>query len=212
MAFPTTGVLDTFTGTDNLPLATYSANWSALITDYDQWKISSNRAVSGANVKGELLNYWNVAYDGNNVEVYFTFVTKPDDGKTFSIYLIDSLANGNGYKIQITVVVGSSNDTIQIKREDSYAETQLGLTVTQEISSGDSIGFSRISGVITLMYKPSGGSWSALTTRSDSTYTGNMIIVLDSDSYSAVIDDFGGGTVVSTIGKPRRRVIISCSS
>ena len=67
------------------------------------------------------------------------------------------------------------------------------------MSAGDSIGMSMVGSTITVYYKASGGSWTSLGTRTDSTYTaaGRLQLGqwLSSSGVASTIDNFGGGAI-----------------
>lgn len=187
MAFPTTSVLDDFNRTDS---ATLGANWTVLD---GAWQITTNRAQAttiGTNIAGAR---YNVASYGANIEGYYTIVTKPPSTAGCDIDMLD--VDTNGYAVVLTAAAGT--DDMLIIRRDGGAPTQLGATISQEVSNGDSIGIERISNVIYAYYKAGAGSWTEISGgRSDSTYSGNLYLAMITDSTTPIFDDFGGGTVV----------------
>jgi hypothetical protein len=68
-------------------------------------------------------------------------------------------------------------------------------TATQAIAAGDAMGLSAIGSTIKAWYKPSGGSWTALITVTDSTYSGSGKIAVQAagSTYGTQSDDLHGG-------------------
>lgn len=202
MAFPTTSVLDNFNRADNADLG---ANWTTPVLSGDSnIRITSNQAgyhVADAAFRDE---YWNVETFGPDCETFCTVSDKQSTNDrliwyTFLRVVDPGLSTVDGYYFEM--VLRSGNDDGGIYRLDNGAFTQLGATITQEITQGDGLGLEAIGSTIQA-YRRSAGSWSSLASRTDSTYTaaGNVGIGVHGDDTGVVaIDDWGGGTVVSTI-------------
>jgi hypothetical protein len=201
MAFPTTGILDDFSPNDTHPMT----GWFDFVNGID--------AVSGLG-KGSTINdvsvsCWDTAYGplvSPGAEAYITISTKPVDTNAISIYLLTNTTEVDGYYLYY-LAVAAGNDTVQINRVDDNTYTQLGSTISQEFANGDKLGLEIIgnSNNIKAYRCPSGGSWAQLgSTQSDNTYCGAGVtakptIAIDDDaSLVSAIDDFGGGTVVSS--------------
>ena len=166
MAFPTTGVLDSFTRANVGPPP--SASWSYPWYPGDGGtQVFSNQCRSKANY-GDA--YWNVGTFGPSSEVYCTISTLSPTN--YIVYINLRTINPNsstlcGYYIRYT---NAATDTVQFYRVDDTVETQLGATISQDFSNGDGIGFDAVSSTLTA-YRQSSGAWSSVGSRTDATYT-----------------------------------------
>jgi hypothetical protein len=197
-AFPTTGILDDFNRANEGPPP--SASWNN--DGSTGWKVVSNQCVP-QDIANNAAAWLPASPFGANQEEYLTLVTVPADTKLFDLYFKTSATN-NYYELLITKTVGAGNDIWQVYRDDNAVPTQLGANIIQEISNGDSIGVDYTNGVITVWYKASGGSWTSLGTRAETTYQSGTGYLGFYTSGSAVVDNFGGGAVTST----SRRVMV----
>ena len=200
MAFPTTGVLDNFTGTDGTDLPVYSSNWSTP-TDSGACEIQGNAATS---VSGFGTSIWNVGDFGPGAEVHFKLDTVTTDSNASAGWV-----NGQGTGAESTIdgymILVRGNDQVEIHRLDNFSFTQLGADFTQTTAAGDSVGLESLSdGTLTAYYKAGAGSWTALGTRSDATYTGSAGRIGISSNATPRLDDFGGGTIVAAGGGSAR--------
>ncbi len=196
MAFPTTSVLDDFNRADGPP----GANWtSPVYLDSGLFEIVSNTATPVTGLKG---GYWNPSTFGPGDEVFMDIPTR--GSSTISIFIdIDPIPQ-NGYRLACTVT-----PTQQILRIDGGSETQIGATQTVAIASGDSIGISHESGgAIEAWVKQ--GSWSSLTSGSDTTYSSGRIGLMGF-GVTQFYDNFGGGNISAPppSGAPTLRVVQS---
>ncbi len=188
MAFPTTGVLDTF----NRANGNVGANWTAPVwTDIDPLTIVSN-TVRFSTVGNDAGGYWNPNSFGPDCEVFLT-MTSVDD-----VYMIlrgttpgDPTLDGYAGRFQ----PGSTF----VYRIDNAVKTQLGATITTTISNADAAGAAAVGSDITV-YTNHGGTWASVGTRSDATYSASGRIGLFSGSVATQGDDFGGGTVAPDTG------------
>ncbi len=190
--FPTVPIVDTCVRTNEGPPP--SSKWTT-----DPWgygavghKVLSNVCV-GSGV-GDNHTKWNTSY-GPNVEGYITIGTKPPDASEITINFREvygGVGLNDGYNIQLVPAAGT--DVININRNDDNTATLLGAAVSQEVSNGDSIGFSMVGTTITLYYKSGAGAWTALTTRTDSTYTLAGGISIYTDGATSTFTNFGAGT------------------
>ncbi len=189
MAFPTTSVLDTFTRADGTVGANYTDDTGGTT---DIMNIVSNQATSSpGNYKSAL---WTSPFAADQ-EVFVTWTTVAGafDGGP-QVYLRWNTASRNGYIFNV-----NNNTTPFVCSISSVAggtPTQLGATFNQTFADGDKIGASVIGNTISA-YIFTGGAWSLLTTRTDSTYTGSGKIGFYSDYFGRTFDDFGGGAYVS---------------
>jgi len=197
MAFPTTGILDTFTGLDET--SPPNSNWTNL---YNGLKITSN-AVSGNTTTNYNAGYYNVSDFGPDCEAYFTIVVKPpDNASNIGVVLRIDTTNLNAYIAK--VIKGSVGvEFLALVRIDGGAETELD-SIETAYSVGDKVGISAIGNILTLWHCPVGtGVWGIVTTydiTSDTpkyTAAGKIGIVENVPGSSfARVDDFGGGAYV----------------
>lgn len=194
MPFPTTAILDNFNraNTGPPPSASWSQGYGGI---FGQFKVVSNQAAVNSLIFGYAENYWNVATYAD-CEAYVTIAAKPAAGSLFALMVrtVDIATNPDGYLLVLTPSAGT--DTLQIDRGDNGVRTLLGAAVSQEVSVGDSIGIRAIGSTLTCWYKPSGGSWTELFSRTDATYSAAGRIELITNSAATIVDDFGGGTYV----------------
>lgn len=200
MAFPLTPVLDNFTGTNGDDLPVYSANWDATPTGGTALEIQSN-AATGTSAGGNNSNSWGTTF-GPDCEVYVTVSTAAAAGNVILLLArgvqTTSLATIDGYALRYAPAAGT--DTLTIQSVTNGAQTSIGAAFSQEIANGDSIGLECVGTTLTCYYKPSGGSWSALFSRTDSTYSSAGKIGLLSSSTGVRLDAFGGGTIHQSTG------------
>ncbi|MFA6039895.1 MAG: hypothetical protein WC733_00145 [Methylophilus sp.] len=194
MAFPTTGVLATFTGTNGDDLPVYSASFASAPTGASNLEIQSNAATG--TVAGNCANALTTAY-GPNCEAYVTVATPASAGQV--VFLIarsvqeTSLATVDGYLLRYSASAGT--DTLTIQRIDNGAQTSLGAAFNQEISAGDSIGIEIVDSTLTAYYKASGGGWTSLGSRTDTTHSASGKISLLTTSTTVRLTNLGGGTI-----------------
>jgi hypothetical protein len=200
MAFPTTSILDSFTGADENPIAT---NWSGGVhSSDDQMRRLSNtlRGQPQANASG----YWDLATFGPDCEVYLTITTQLNiDGDKVLLYLRGTdfgTTTPDGYEVRL-IFHPAGTDVVQVYEVTDNNRTQLGADISQNFADGDALGASVIGSTITVYRLPSGGAWTSLGTRTDGTHTGAGrlgITITDSNAPTVVgvFDQFGGGTAV----------------
>ncbi|NWJ46467.1 MAG: hypothetical protein HXX08_11360 [Chloroflexi bacterium] len=198
MAFPTTGVLDNFTGTDGTALPTYSANWGGSFFGDTNLQILTNTANCPSASCG---NYWQATQFGPDSEAYGTIaLTTPDDGFRLFVRCGGTSLNTalNAYQVR----VGNVNQTtLQISRTDAGTTTVLGANIAiTALGVGDMLGISVVGNTITAYINyASGGGWASVGSRTDSTYSAAGYIALEEWHTTANygLDNFGGGTVVA---------------
>jgi hypothetical protein len=218
MPFPTTSVLDDFTGAVNTVLPTHNANWQT-VTNATDGKLNGSNQVIPTSISTTTANNWNIAY-GPNSEIYIDVVTVPTSGGWCDIFA-RTQQGGNTTTRDGYVLDYNSGANSDISRVDNNAFTQLGSTFAMTLSNGDSIGLEVIGTTNNIKaYRKTGGTWSQVgATQSDATYTGTGTLELEiaQTATAGVFDNFGGGTVVvaSSIKKmaiinqaPKRSAVI----
>jgi hypothetical protein len=196
MAFPTTSVLDDFNRANEGPPPSASWTNSAGTAGLAGLQVvSSTLQNSGSFEQRE--DYWNVTTFGPDSEVYVTVTTV---GITsFRLYLrlqTPGTAGTDGYLAYF------ASTAVFIYRIDNTSLTQQGASVSLTLAGGESYGF-EIIGSDMNVYKKSGGSWgTTLATRTEATYSAAGNIAIGTDAQNWVLDDFGGGTVVTAAPPP----------
>ena len=190
--FPQNGVLDTFTGTNGT--SPPDASWT---NDYHTLVIQSN-AVTGGTASAENLGHWNtVVTNANKAEVYATVTTLAgtNEADTMWLGLITTGGSGDGYVLQWTEAAGT--DTVGLyKWTSGWIGAQIGSSINQEISAGDSLGLYSNGSTKRIYYKASGGSWAQLGSDfTDSTYTNANYLTLMVFGTAIRVDNFGGGSL-----------------
>lgn len=195
MAFPTTSLLDDFNRA-NIQL-NGDGNWtSPMITGDSALSVESN-VVSGAGSFASA--YWSVAAFGANQEAYVTVSTKPGTGEAVEVW--GRITGGGGSSVSayfVDVSIAAGADQWRIWKSVSGTQSALGASaVSQEINAGDSIGIEISGSTITAYYK-TGGTWSSVTSVSDSDVTGTGNIGMVLQGTTARLDDFSGGTLAAS--------------
>ena len=140
-------------------------------------------------------NYYNVAQYGPDCEAFITLKASPTTQCIIGVRVGGTLSSPNSYGFNAN---GGGNGVHKILRVDNGVETQLGATFNQTLAVGDSIGISAIGSIISAYYKPSGGSWTLLASRTDTTYSSAGYLGLESEIGGWKCDDFTGGTASGT--------------
>jgi len=183
-AFPATGVIDDANRSDSSSLGT---GWTTPSFS-PAMRIASNQfaaPTSGADAWA----FRSSATSGADSEAFAKLATI-SSSNTAELYVRTGSTSGNGYSVL------AYNGQVELNRSDGFARTTLK-TISQPVASGDSLGARIIGDVLTAYYKPSGGSWIALGSATDSTYTAAGQIGFHLNSTTARADDFGGGSVSS---------------
>ena len=202
MAFPTTSVLSSFTGSDEDPLSEGGA-WSGPVLNGGRLvERLSNMAAHSNNpdATNAASMYWNATQYGPDIEVYASVPTyvasatrsvavwgrihNPGNATTMEAY-IGAYTNGVGWRL-FKVTSGSTF-------------TQIGsTTASPALVSGDKIGLEVI-GTSLKLYHFTGGSWVERCSGTDSAITGAGFIGVEFGigNTDSRMDDFGGGTVVT---------------
>ena len=204
MAFPSTGILDSFTRANEGPPP--SASWSGPITTGEsQTKVVSNGIVpENTNIITSYTNYWNPGTFGPDSEAYSKITTVGNEGDIHKLFcrVVDGGGSADGYELNVINRAATTTVRFTVWRVDNGVRTQLGAHIDDAsiMAAGDQFGFEAVSNTLTA-YRNS-GSWASKGTRTDSTYSaaGNIGVGFTSTGLGAngmVADDFGGGTVVA---------------
>lgn len=187
MAFPTTSILDDFNR------ASLGTNWTQGLLGDSDLAIDSSTAADGSGSGLWCAARWNVATYGADTEAFATILESVSATRALLGRLDVSGGESapDGYSVEF-------NNTAFCKawRLDNGVATKLGSDFTVSGYGVDSqIGIEIVGTTITVYHKASGGSWSVVTTRTDSTYSAAGYIGLELYDNVTRTDDFGGGTV-----------------
>lgn len=196
MSFPTTSVIDDFNGANQGPPP--DSNWNdmfgGMIRDTNQCKWNNfSHGIIG----------WNPG-TFTETEAYVKIVTMPAGLSRAGLYFrFNSLvhASADGYFVYAEDDGAGSNTVQAWKILNGSLDTQLGSSIAQTVVSGDSLGISMSGNIMEIWYKSGAGAWTSLGTRTDSTYSSAGYIGLRIYG-TVVLDDFGGGEIVTATGQP----------
>lgn len=194
-AFPTTGVLDTFTGADANPIGgnwTTFGGFNAVQRLGNTLAATVNAALNGA--------YWNLADFGPDSEAFITVATALLADADCNVVVKGNDEDvASGIELYGASMLEAPTDSTDIFEYINSVYTPIGASISQEFSNGDALGIEATgSPTVTLkaFRKPSGGSWGQIgTNRTDTTLTGTGRIGVILGDTTGRLDDFGGGTV-----------------
>ncbi len=198
-AFPQTGILDDFNRTNEGPPP--SASWTDV---FNGLKVVSNVCVGNSSLDYNVDN-WNTQ-PGNDQEAYLTITNAGATGAKLYLQIRSSGTDSDGYSLEFLKLAGT--DTLMLNDYATGTIISGSSIIDQEISAGDSFGISAIGSTVTAYYKASGGSWTAITSGTDTTYTSGKISLAIKFN-TITIDDFGGGTVVAATGSLLNNCVIN---
>lgn len=193
MAFPTTGLIDSFNRADENPVSD-GGKWTspAFPSDGNLQVITSQLGT----VSSWCSAYRNDITPGPDSEAYLTVVTVSGGVAT---ELLLRLANPgvstvSGYMMDVT-----SGGTWSLWKIVNNVQTQIGSNATQVVSNGDSIGFEIIGSTLKGYYKSGAGAWTQIITVTDATHSGAGRVGIAGNGGLYRWDDFGGGTVTVAV-------------
>lgn len=206
-AFPDTGILSTFSGTDDT--SPPNASWT-------NSELRDGSASPGCRIRSNALApistgthgcYWNEQTFGPDSEAYFTVVNIGSTAWFGACVRITTPGNGttDGYCVEAQ----DAASEIRIYRLDNSAPTLLGSAFSHAITTTDKIGIKAVGNQICLWFSDSGGAWAEIGCSTDATYAGAGYIgaYINGSATVGGMDDFGGGTVGAAVadGHFRRR-------
>ena len=192
--FPFVTLLDAFTGTNGTSLPAYdAANWGT-VTNATNNLIQSN-AVQGGTASGTNINRWLPTSYGN-FDVTYKVTTKTadtfDQGLWVRTTTTDVVTTG-GYILDFGPTAGT--DVLLVVRVDPGPVTNTLLTVNQELTAGDSVGFRVIGNSFSIYYKPAAGPWTLLGSVSDSNYPNPGGLWIYTSDTTGLMDDLSAGAI-----------------
>ena len=178
MAFPTTPVLDTFSGT--------LASWTNPIFGGTAVTISGGQ-LAGTGASDNAAS-WTSPFSSGDQEVYYEVPTY-----VASVISLFFLIQAPGITCYAAEVVGDG--TCRIRRFNNGVQTNLD-TGSLTMASGDSFGASKVGATISIYQKPSAGAWTLIDSIVDvAPLSGPGQIGLDMIGTLMRFDNFGGGNV-----------------
>jgi hypothetical protein len=210
MAFPTTGVIDSFNRANEDPLSD-GGKWSIGPDDFggtNNFRVASNVAAQGTAAGSN--GYRNDQDYGPDCEVYCTIDLVPSTAIVLYARCVNiGAGTTDGYACYFNF---SGTDDALICRVDNDGLVGLGSAITAPASyaNGDKLGLECIGSTIAA-YVFQSGSWTQLGTRSDGAYTaaGKIGVKISDAGANGRMDDFGGGTVVGGAPSPSLRTVQS---
>jgi len=190
-AFPTTSLLDNFNRPNEDPI---TGSWDQPVWNGDaSAKIITNQAASN-NAGGGWGGAWWTTTFANDQEVWATVPTF-DSGAASNeqMGLFFRLADPGLTTMDGYVVHFGIDNIVRVNRVDNLVATQLGSDILHDSVDGDKIGAEMVGTTITPYYD-SGFGWTALSTRTDSTYTAGFI-GWELSKTGQRADDFSGGAI-----------------
>jgi hypothetical protein len=190
MAFPTTGLLENFTGADASLL---DADWTTM-SGANPPRITSNQG-GNASASGAYVGaVYDTATFGPDCECYMTVPVVADYVGVYA--RMPSLASTDGYQ------ASWAGSALTLQRNSGGGQVQIGsATVAQ--SNGEKLGIECIGSTIKV-YTDTGGGWVERISATNSDYTAAGYIAFDLYDVSALtrVDDFSGGTAVTSSWSP----------
>ena len=191
--FTNTPVLDTFSGGDGAPGASWTTPAS---TSFDVSAMSVLSAQLRATVQYGSLALWN-ASKFTNGEVFVTIPVLPAAGEKIDLYLRAGPTPGSVVTAYVLRIFWDGTSSIR-KVVDSV-DTWLASAGAPAWAAGDKGGFS-VAGTTLRAYRYTGGTWGQLATVEDSSITAAGYCGIGTSDYTvARFDDFGGGDAVTTL-------------
>jgi hypothetical protein len=189
-SFPTTSILDTFTGSDETPIAT---NWTAPLTPTDNSARRISNQFTPAVAGGWSGAYYDLATYGPDSECYVTLATVG----TATVW-VRTQAPGTSGVDGYNVLYSSATFRLSIIRVDNAVATNLENPIISALSAGDAIGIRAIGSTIQSWVRRS-GVWELVSSVTDTTYAGAGALASETEGTVARLDDFSGGTIPSSV-------------
>lgn len=197
MPSPSTGILDTFQGSDQNPLVNASGGGTwAQIGGASGFGITALQRLSNqcaGNGGSGSVGYLTPTFNAN-CEVYGTLGATGAAGNYWEI----GLRGGNTSNISTFfayVLRWTQGSGIQIIRFASLGATTIGGPYAQELGAGDSMWLRMRGSLIEAFYKPSAGNYSLLGTVTDANFASGGSHVMTITGTTMRVSSFGGGNV-----------------
>lgn len=207
MAFPNTPILSTFPGANEEPLSEGGA-WGGTIrataVNRDRARLLSNAVAQSSNasvIASE--SVWATSFPAD-MEVFATLTATPTTATNgpalYARVQQEGTTGADAYNLSYVLGTG-----LQFYRMVNSSFTQLGSTVVQVLSAGDSFGLTVSSSTLEGWYKPAAGPWTSIGTQTDSNITGPGKIglaLIGGSGETHRLDNFGGGSMFTQVNPP----------
>lgn len=196
-AFPTTGILATFTTTEN-PLSEGGNFTNPLYNGNGNLEATGGQC-KATNAGGDDSAYWDTTTFGPNCEIYVDVATAGADGNhnnTLAIRIVDpglTTLDGHGCTF-FSGTTGATNGLAQVWEHTNGSFTQIGADIEMDITNGVKTGYDGVGG--TLGIYRNAGSWVQEATRA-AVYTAAGNIGIGIKDTTIRLDNMGGGTVIT---------------
>lgn len=197
MTFPLTSLIDNFNRADENPLFNGTWNFPVIGVGGVSLQLVSNQVkatASGANG-----SYWLGGHADTTTyvaEVWYDIASVTGTDRFLIDFVVDpGLDTSSYYELQMNF----NGTDWRLRRSDSGTLSTVGSSVTQTTAAGASVGASLYNGTFTAYYKPSGGSWGTVFTRSDSTYT-DVYLAIGIINTNNILDNVGCGFATPDTG------------
>jgi hypothetical protein len=190
MAFPQTGILDSFVRANEMPLN--QTNWYDLIGVI----VSGNQAKASAYDSYSGLSFYDTSF-GPDCDAYVTIPTIDlgiqNQARVLARYDPDA---ENGYSVNASYLGGGGSDEIELDRWDGGGNTPLAIYAVT-LADGDAIGI-RCEGNNISAYHYTLGAWALLGTQVDATYPGaglcGLFVTANATTTDSIaLENFGAG-------------------
>lgn len=193
MAFPTTGVLDSFNAGASQNLTARSGWGGTVLFTADAASLATDTVPTFATSTLGASNFWNTQFQ--DAEVYCKYNGSTFAGAGLNVYArITATGSVTAYGLTINTTSG----VWQLQRYAASVATSIGSSATQAISVGDSFGLECIGSAIKGYYQAGAGAWTQIVSVTDSTITTTGNIGLgDSPGQGHKFDSFNGGAAIA---------------
>ncbi len=200
MAFPTTGVIDAFNRANETPLSD-GGKWSQGPEEFDgvatlrllSNQVAQTQTPDTGDTKGGA--YRNDVNYGPDAEAFVDVAVVPEFFMSLFVRVTTpGVGTTDGYFIFIDTPSGSWT----LARKDNGTSVVIGSGGSQAVAAGSKVGLSIVGTTLTAWYQAPGGSWTAVASTTDTTYSAAGRIAMKMRGDLGRFDNFGGGTVVTT--------------
>lgn len=201
-ALPTTStpILDTGVRANESPLSnggTWTCPWYG---NFDtSLKILSNQIVNASLISSTGDCYWNVQTFGPDSEAFLTVTTCASTNNAIAVGLGSNTEGGNAPNAYGVFMFNNAGTfELDIQKIVGGAFTTLA-SPTHTCTNGDNIGIKRVGTAITSWYKAAAGSWTQVSSVTDSSVTGAGHLFATIDDTTGAINNFGGGSLIAGV-------------
>lgn len=188
MAAPVTSVLDSFTRTNESPIA---GSWAGPLTSGSGLDLNTNQLAANSGIFQS--SYWNTSFLPDQ-EVFATLAVLPGAGDNMELHARASNPGASAVSYYLQFKGGAPQQLALIWRDSGGVGHGLASDTATTWVAGDKM-WLRCSGTTIEGYRYNGTTWSLLLQVTDSNVTGAGYIGATIDASVARFDDFGGGTL-----------------